>query len=637
MNPRSSLLSDADFGHLSAMLWFLRSNLLPGPESGLLVEEGAQNHQTPRVESKHQRRLRWFMSDSWMLECLAMIVSILALISIGVMLGLYNGKPLSAWSHTISLNTALSTLATVMKGFMMIPIGSCLSQLKWHWYSKKKRALHDFGIFDQASRGPWGSMMLLIRLKFWHFASIGALITVLTLASDSFVQQSVGYPLLKVPQVHQAALVPYAQAYTSYLDGTYGIANAEVTQPMMAAIYDGVFNSNLTRSASSIQATCPSGNCTYPAYASLAVCSHCTEVTSMLQYSETPNLLGTIYTWRLPNGHELVNAETAITQINMTGTSLGDGTDSIQTFPLNSKVLDTYQSIGTLTNISIIAESDHPQEPKNNAVAIDCTLHFCAKSYQSSALLNIYDENVSITYDKPRWTDFAADRSNHFVETAQFSVPSSVFPDVVHQSLLFKINISGAAIALQRALALLTGTVMNTSGAQQVFTTSVAQGFYYRGLQVSNMNNTVATIALALSNTIRQLRQQKSAGSDAGSTPGLTARGTTWALLSHIEVQWLWLLLPLFMVLLATAFLALTIWKASKSGIPSWRSSALAVMEHGLNTTMLEAGSDVEKVDVAGVGDGKESVGELESWAKGMDVRLQRRGRSACGFGLGVA
>jgi len=596
-------------------------------DSTSLVELNPRSNQgASKARSKRSLWMQWFMSDSWMLECITMAVSVLALVSIAIMLGLYNNKPLNSWSQIISLNTALSTLGTIMKGFMMVSIGSCLSQLKWLWYARKRRTLHDFEVFDQASRGPWGSSVLLYRLRFWHLASIGAFVTVLALASDSFVQQSVSYPLWNVPQSQLVASVPYAQNYTSYVNGTYGPANAYVGESMMAAIYDGVFSSNLTRSASSIRPTCPSGNCTSPPYASLGVCSKCVDVTRLLQYNMDPGTgLGPAYSWILPNGLSLVNAETGFTYINISSTGLSTGpTDAIRNMSLNSDALSTYITAGTISNISIISTPGNSKQA-SSTIAQDCTLFFCARSYASSSILNVYTENITDVFETPVWVRSAPDPSPATYEAA---FPPATFDAVLlsikSQSLTFKLDMY-AMTALKRALASITGGVGNTAGAQQFYTTDIAQGFFYRGLTSDAVTKTIESLAAALTNVVRQV-----------SNPQTSVTGTTCALESYIVVQWPWLLLPLIMVLLAALFLVLTILQTEKGRVPSWRSSALAVMEHGVSTTMLESGPQHERVDMPGVGHGKESVGELESWATDVNVRLQRRGLSSCGFGLSV-
>jgi len=47
----------------------------------------------------------------------------------------------------------------------MIPIGAAIGQLKWIWFAQKERPLADFQTFDEASRGPIGSLKLIGRLK----------------------------------------------------------------------------------------------------------------------------------------------------------------------------------------------------------------------------------------------------------------------------------------------------------------------------------------------------------------------------------------------------------------------------------------------------------------------------------------
>ena len=120
--------------------------------------------------------LHWVLLDSWTLESLSMTVAIAALAAMIILLITYNGQPIDNWPYTVKINTVLSTLSTIMKGFLLMPVCACLSQLKWLWYIRRVRSLQDFQIFDSASRGPWGAVQLLFHLRFWHLASIGSLI-----------------------------------------------------------------------------------------------------------------------------------------------------------------------------------------------------------------------------------------------------------------------------------------------------------------------------------------------------------------------------------------------------------------------------------------------------------------------------
>jgi len=66
----------------------------------------------------------------------------------------------------ITLNTFLAFFTSLAKVAYMTPIIEGLGQLKWTWFlSSRPKPLSDFQIIDDASRGAWGSLKLLVRLK----------------------------------------------------------------------------------------------------------------------------------------------------------------------------------------------------------------------------------------------------------------------------------------------------------------------------------------------------------------------------------------------------------------------------------------------------------------------------------------
>ena len=83
-----------------------------------------------------------------------------------------------------------NVLGKVASAALIVPTSEALGQLKWHWFHNSK-AMWDFGIFDKASRGPMGALMLLYRTKGRSLAALGALLIVLMLAIDTFFQQVV--------------------------------------------------------------------------------------------------------------------------------------------------------------------------------------------------------------------------------------------------------------------------------------------------------------------------------------------------------------------------------------------------------------------------------------------------------------
>jgi hypothetical protein len=57
--------------------------------------------------------------------------------------------------------------------------------------------------------------------------------------------------------------------------------------------------------------------------------------------------------------------------------------------------------------------------------------------------------------------------------------------------------------------------------------------------------------------------------------------GTVWAQQQFFRVRWVWLTMPLALILLVTIFLVATIVKTSRYRVGVWKSSPLALLFHG--------------------------------------------------------
>lgn len=106
-------------------------------------------------------------------------------------LAVLKDKPLGTLSLWLTAVTVLSKIASAA---LILPISEAIGQLKWSWFYGKKRDAFDFEVFDKASRGAWGSFLLLLRTKGKSLAALGALLTVLLLAIDTFFQQVTDTP-----------------------------------------------------------------------------------------------------------------------------------------------------------------------------------------------------------------------------------------------------------------------------------------------------------------------------------------------------------------------------------------------------------------------------------------------------------
>lgn len=131
-------------------------------------------------------------SIRWGMEMMAMTASFACMGALIWVLVLFQDRPLADWSFWISLNAVVAIAATAAKATLLAAMSACLSQEKWQHFSHRSHCLEDLAIIDYASRGPLGSMQMLLKVS-WGFASVGAIVTILSLATDAFVQQITNY------------------------------------------------------------------------------------------------------------------------------------------------------------------------------------------------------------------------------------------------------------------------------------------------------------------------------------------------------------------------------------------------------------------------------------------------------------
>lgn len=147
----------------------------------------------------HSWRARY--QDSWYPEVVALVLSCLCVVAIIVILQLYDGKPNPQWKVHLTLNAIISALATTSKVALIFVTSNSIGQLKWVWFlDPQTRSLIDIETFDSASRGPFGAILLLWNRTRTSFASFGAILTLLAVAYDPFVQLIISYETAAILQ-----------------------------------------------------------------------------------------------------------------------------------------------------------------------------------------------------------------------------------------------------------------------------------------------------------------------------------------------------------------------------------------------------------------------------------------------------
>jgi hypothetical protein len=327
------------------------------------------------------------LSDCWwIVEAAAWMVSVLTLAIIIATLALTDGKPLPTWPMNITLNSFISFMSTLMKAACAVPIVECISQLKWLRF-RKAGAVRDIQTFDEASRGIWGSAKLLVATPGIHLAKLGALITIILLAVDPFVQQAVAYKKEPVVSTFSNSSVPISPMYNDYAYGEI-MAIREPTVAMKAAINNGIYDTaDAPQLDFATPAACATGNCTWPSsYQSLAVCSKCANTTSLITTScgESYGTVAAACNYSLPNGMFFNGQGRGSMYMNSSGAydSLAYN-NSQSTFA----TLSTMRGLHDLSSTNLLG-----------VVSNECVLYFCVDEYQSSVTNSVFTETVVASY-----------------------------------------------------------------------------------------------------------------------------------------------------------------------------------------------------------------------------------------------
>jgi hypothetical protein len=160
-----------DHDHSSTPFYNPDNGYNPGNvyNTGSAYAEAGCSTPTPIVNPPSVRpRVKSWFAKAWIMEILAAVASVILLVVLVVFLRVYDGKTMTHWPAGITINTIVAAISMVIRVAFMFMVGSVLSQGSWNWVSGSKRSasrLSDLELFDSASRGAWGSLKLLWRLK----------------------------------------------------------------------------------------------------------------------------------------------------------------------------------------------------------------------------------------------------------------------------------------------------------------------------------------------------------------------------------------------------------------------------------------------------------------------------------------
>ncbi|KAK6814647.1 hypothetical protein RU639_009324 [Aspergillus parasiticus] len=526
-------------------------------------------------------------------DILGLTLSLAILIAIVVILRTYDGQQQPTW-RGVSLNTVLSWLSTVAKGCIAFPLSSGLSQLKWVWFAKRARPLSDLRVFDNASRGVYGSLELVLALRMRHFAVVGAIAVVLAVGFDPFVQNLVHYSSDLVVDTSRVSRLANATYYDTLGPLQTSFSNYFVEPTLKANIYNSIFSTDPSRPWAIPQYTCPSGNCTWDPVASLAVRALCTDITSSIQQScIAHNDTGAM---EMPYKNCTVSLPHDGAAAFYAG---GIHTEAIalQVKPVTEPVVYTKHNtllvIQRIEARAAVPEAGHymAQDIRDDGryVATECALELVVRSVQAQVSGSVYSERmlaewngVDVWYDEnqgangsslvPEWDDRSL-LGGAGGGVGNFTLfPKSQATIVQFLEPLFSGEIySGMMSLIFRA----SGDQLDTSYATADVMEALLLGNITgcADVQSNRFSCAMHNVADALSKSFRD-----QAYINSGAEMADMALGHTQVNATIVHVRWQWLTLPVLVWMLGGATWLGAEWKTRRGKLHKWSDNPLPLL-----------------------------------------------------------
>jgi hypothetical protein len=521
------------------------------------------------IEEQHSKK-RNLLEHGWYAEGMAIAITFLCTAAVIGILVIMDNKPLSHWDFIISLNATVATLITAAQSTAIFSVTSCQSQSKWLHFKKSARKLQEFDLFEDASRGPWGSLMVLLRVrwKLGFIAGAGAMATVLALGIYTTAQQLVGLNSRQVEVDHNAAFglsyiydggAQFDPASSSSLFYPKGVSSpfhnigclftrvkaSTADAGMQGAIYKGIFNIK-TPAVFNCSSTCVWGG----THVSLGFSSACSDVTSKTTIKKNPTYHEVVegYDLTTPQGVTVTANYTESDWQAIVTVAAVDLADSLLNYT-SSGIMVAAEFLRVGIVISPVTNGDNAIEPDKVQV-FECTVGFSGFRYTNASASG---------------NQFTVDSQDLVTLNPGLYVGSDLYnPTVVFNQTDLPVMMVKAA-----DIGALTQFFMSDriSGAIYDGESVPAQTGIGVALRSANITEAFNNMALSMTDQLR-------------SSYNVTAAGSTLNSVPFVHVQWLWLSFTLFVQMVSGLILALTIFSSRNLHVRLWKSSTLAVLYH---------------------------------------------------------
>ncbi|KAK5661152.1 hypothetical protein OQA88_11043 [Cercophora sp. LCS_1] len=563
----------------------------------------------------------WATIKEWLFEVICLVGSVAFFFTMVAFLRVHDNRPLPALPASLSLNSIIAALTIVSKGCFTVPLVECLSQWKWNWFHRPRSVKH-FDRFDQASRGLWGSAILVWKLRFGHAAALGAFIYIISILVSLFTQGSIGYESGEI-ETGSPRSAPVREVYHWGLDEVSALS-------VDAALLTGLFDTDKRQQVADIVPTCPTSSCRYPPITTLSVCSSVVNITSSL--TTTPIVNATSHPWTFLSSStallfgntpavgtgpsDIIRNATSGISISLSGLNQTISIPQLDAVYLTALPTSTvftsdprYQ-VGLVNMLAVFySGNSRDRNPNDDIAAYEILFHTCVNTYNITSTNNTASAVVTSSYHTPVSDGAGARRplscgvvnsTACYDAVGRDSHVALELGNKTYSADSVSLEYVGTAIARYlsgwRATDLLSNTAIDgypSYRLMDLFGPDPANAA--SGAQLEDM---MARAAAGINGVFQGARWGNSA----------VVYGTAWENTIFVRVRWAWLALLAGEITLATVFCGYTMYATARMGVKPLKSSSFATL------LALDGDSRTAVEDV--VGAGKE---------KRIEVRLRDR------------
>ncbi|CAG7931605.1 unnamed protein product [Penicillium olsonii] len=462
------------------------------------------------------------------------------------------------------------------------------------WFWGTKRRLRDLQSFDSASRGPWGSSIILFEHKGNSIASIGALIIILTLAFDPFLQQVLTFPLRQTSgpsnlnpqdssfnQVHDILPLWDPDPRPGYSYPTSKGRSEYVTN------YEEAILSGIWSRQPQINPTCASANCTWEPFQSVGYCAQCADMTSSAEFIGSQSTKcsislaqGLLYplkmTFALSN-----NSDGYLYEQLLPASVIWKAYNNHQTYNSSeSKFVPSFHFLGIENPLLVLGHAEINYDTKDRGLVprpeqlqrkfgrvTGCVLSLCSRTY-----------NISVKNGNPKVQVSSPDFGEIKIRLSQ----SSQYPPAQI------IDPKGSAFCNVNSL---TPDILQHVGGviYNRFRVSDHQVYWKSSGYKNDLNSSgvfKCTMRLGLESMMHNIAD--SLANMALRESANLSHGTPHVSEVYVQVNWPWVALPATLIVSACVLLIITAHIARSQDRRLWKTSTLPIFYHGLDEDLLK-------------------------------------------------